>query len=163
MGRVIAAILKNNGRSPARLDRGKRSSSKPDFSTFSLLGIPAMSRTSVMTIGFLLIFLGIQLNMVESWVLTPQATRFWNERIVDPASDLVTESGDGMPWQQQLASPFQSPYQQASWGSNPAANSPFANAASGAAAKALAHPSWICWPVFFAGTVFFLHGLSMRK
>lgn len=119
-----------------------------------------MSRTSVMTIGFLLIFLGIQLNTVESFVLTPQATRFWNDRIVDPASELVTESESARPWQQ--SGILQSPFSQASWSSRTPATGLF-GANTGQAAKALTHPSWICWPVFFAGTVFFLHGLSMRK
>lgn len=34
-----------------------------------------------MTIGFLLVFLGIKFHLVESYLLTPNATKFWNSRI----------------------------------------------------------------------------------
>jgi hypothetical protein len=115
-----------------------------------------MSRTSVMTIGFFLIFAGIQLNFVESFELTPPAARFWNENIVNPASELVSDT-TGSP------AGFRSPWQQASW-SNPLPGA--RNLAAGLPAnsqRTLAHPAWICWPVFFAGMVFFLHGLSMRE
>lgn len=125
-----------------------------------------------MTIGFLLIFVGIQLNLVDSFVLTSEATKFWHERIVDPANELVTDSGAGYPangygsagqYQQQQPSPFQSPYFQASWnGNNPQAQG-YQQQSFAGAPKILTPPSWICWPVFFAGTVFFLHGLSMRQ
>jgi hypothetical protein len=117
-----------------------------------------------MTIGFLLIFVGIQLNVVEQFQLSPQATRFWNERIVDPASELVSEAdpyAQARGWQQQ-PSPYQSPYFQASW-SNPVTTQNQYGLSNPATAKTLMHPSWICWPIFFAGTVFFLHGLSMRQ
>lgn len=42
-----------------------------------------MSRYTTMTIGFLLVFMGIKFHMVESYLLTPNATKFWNERIGD--------------------------------------------------------------------------------
>ena len=45
-----------------------------------------MSRYATMTMGFLLVFMGIKFLMVESYYLTPQATKFWLERIEDPAS-----------------------------------------------------------------------------
>jgi hypothetical protein len=34
-----------------------------------------------MTIGFLLVLLGIKFHLVESYLLTPRATKFWNSRI----------------------------------------------------------------------------------
>ena len=39
-----------------------------------------MSRTSLMTVGLLAVFIGIQLNLVDSFVLTPRATEFWQKR-----------------------------------------------------------------------------------
>lgn len=39
-----------------------------------------MSRISMMTFGLLLILIGVQLNLVESFVLTPRATAKWNNR-----------------------------------------------------------------------------------
>ena len=41
-----------------------------------------MSRTSMMTSGLLLILIGVQLNLVESFVLTPRATSKWNSRAI---------------------------------------------------------------------------------
>lgn len=40
-----------------------------------------MSRYTTMTIGFLLVFMGIKFHLVESYLLTPRATKFWNSRI----------------------------------------------------------------------------------
>lgn len=42
-----------------------------------------MSRYTTMTIGFLLVMMGIKFHMVESYLLTPRATKFWMERIGD--------------------------------------------------------------------------------
>lgn len=39
-----------------------------------------MSRISMMTSGLLMILVGVQLNLVESFVLTPRATQHWNKR-----------------------------------------------------------------------------------
>ncbi len=117
-----------------------------------------MSRTTVMTIGFFLVFSGIQLNFVESFELTPPAARFWNENIVNPASELVSETS-----MQSQGNGLRLPWQQASWNSSfPVARS-LAAGLPGTSQRTLTHPAWICWPVFFAGMVFFLHGLSMRQ
>lgn len=43
-----------------------------------------MSRTSLVTTGVLAILFGIQLNMVDSFVLTPRATKFWQSRLNNP-------------------------------------------------------------------------------
>lgn len=45
-----------------------------------------MSRYTTMTLGFLLVFLGIKFHMVETYFLSSKATQFWMERIADPAS-----------------------------------------------------------------------------
>lgn len=41
--------------------------------------VSSMSRTAAMTIGLVLIFIGVQLFMVKSYLLTPTATRFVEE------------------------------------------------------------------------------------
>jgi len=41
-----------------------------------------MSRISMMTCGLLMILVGVQLNLVESFVLTPRATAKWNSRTI---------------------------------------------------------------------------------
>lgn len=111
-----------------------------------------------MTIGFFLVFVGIQLNLVESFELSPSAARFWNENIVNPASELVSETS----FQDQANGP-RLPWQQASWNGPLRQASGLAASLAPASQRTLTHPTWICWPVFFAGTVFFLHGLSMRQ
>lgn len=118
-----------------------------------------MSRTSVMTLGILLIFLGIKLNLVESYQLSPSATRFWMERIEDPAvayqsAGMAQPGGYGFG-----ANPgYQSPYQVASYSNynNPAL--PQINWPP----KTIVPPNWLCWPVFFLGAVLLLHGVSLR-
>ena len=40
-----------------------------------------MSRIALMTWGLLLIFFGVQLNLVNSFVLTPRATKFWKSKL----------------------------------------------------------------------------------
>ena len=40
-----------------------------------------MSRISLITWGLLLIFVGVQLNLVDSFVLTPRATKFWKSKL----------------------------------------------------------------------------------
>lgn len=107
-----------------------------------------MSRTSIMTIGFLLIMMGIKLNLIESYVLSPSATRFWMERIEDPT---VAMQAGYNPYGQTTA-PVPSLFQQASFGlSNPALPQ-----------KTLTPPQWLCWPTFFFGFVLLLHGASLR-
>lgn len=110
-----------------------------------------------MTIGFLLIFVGLQLNLVQSFELTPGAARFWNENIVHPAAELVSDASP------QSQGGWNNPWQQASWNGQLAAQRMIPDSLQPASQRTLTHPAWICWPVFFAGTVFFLHGLSMRQ
>ena len=40
-----------------------------------------MSRNTAVTIGFLLIFIGVKLRLVDSYTLTPKASKFYVERI----------------------------------------------------------------------------------
>ncbi len=114
-----------------------------------------MSRTSIMTIGILLILLGIKFNLVESYHLNAQATRFWMERIEDPAvaQQQALQAGRLPSFQ---TSPQYNPYQQASYPQNGALGEiPWQP-------KVIAPPAWLCWPVFFVGAVMLLHGLSLR-
>lgn len=115
-----------------------------------------MSRTSIMTIGILLILMGIKFNLVESYQLSPQATRFWMERVEDPAiaQQQALQANRFGGYQM----PTYNPYQQASFPNQgivePVINWP---------PKVITPPSWLCWPVFFVGAVMLLHGLSLRQ
>lgn len=106
-----------------------------------------MRRTKMMTIGFILIMVGIQLNVVDSFELTP---RF---------SNLLSEHG-GVPIQESPTNNY-SPYQQTSFSSNPGAE-PYMINQMISQAKVIRHPSWLCWPFIFCGTVLVLQGLIRR-
>jgi len=115
-----------------------------------------MHRFNTMAFGFFLIFLGIQLNVVERYVMTPRTANF------------MSADGD-------LRSAFQQPV-----GSNgivnPANNSPYYQASYQAPNAAIAPaystspisreirpPRWLCWPVLFLGAVILLNGLAVRR
>ena len=106
-----------------------------------------MRRTKIMTIGFVLIFLGIQLNLIESYELTPRFSNF------------LSETGDAS-FPTSLNEPVNTPYYQAAFRSQPKFGS--AGVTPGYL-KTITPPKWICWPVLFLGTVVFLHGFAKRR
>lgn len=140
-----------------------------------------MRRTSVMTMGFVFIFIGIQLNLVETYVLTPRFSSFLSEHTspqqqgyvngaVNPNLGLVNPAvaqNNGLQNSAQNSPFYQASYpgaQQVNSGINPL-NSPVRQPvlSNFAAPKIVSPPSWLCWPVLFLGTVVFLHGFSMRR
>ncbi len=125
-----------------------------------------MRRTSVMTIGFVLIFIGIQLNLVKTYVLTPRFSNFLSVNAPRNESDSLAIAGN--PNFDRTNPAYNSPYYQASFPRNAAANqqpvglAPMMTQMS-APARAVSPPNWFCWPVLFMGTVMLLHGISMRR
>jgi hypothetical protein len=113
-----------------------------------------------MTLGFVLIFVGIQLNLVETYVLTPRVSSFLSEHASSNPTDLA--NNDGLLGNN---SSYNSPYYQASYpnGSGLLNRGNVAAPAIFGRPKTITPPSWICWPVLFLGTVVFLHGFSMRR
>ena len=111
-----------------------------------------------MTLGFVLFFVGIQLNLVESYVLTPRISSFLAEH---RSSRMGALDNPGDSNSNKAAN---SPYYQASY---PAEGNWFnrqdAKPLNLGKLKTITPPSWICWPVMFLGTVVFLHGFSMAK
>lgn len=129
-----------------------------------------MSRTVMMTIGFLLIFAGIQLHLVESYVLTPRITAFLSDKfsnqqaIANPLYATNAQQANGFP-----ANPPNSPYRQAGYQNpiNVAANTaPLIGrnivGASGVQSRVISPPHWVCWPVIFLGAVILLNGAIRR-
>ena len=131
-----------------------------------------MRRTSIMAAGFVLIFIGIQLNLVETYTLTPRFSNFLSsQRVLRPVpnnqifNNGINTENPNAAFQNQNFSQNSSPFSQAS----------FPNVNNGALLpqqrliptygppKVIRPPSWICWPVLFLGTVVFLHGFSKRK
>ncbi len=109
----------------------------------------------MMTLGFLLIFIGIQLNVVDSYVMTPRMSRF----LSDNFSNSQPFGGPEIINQQ----PFQQSFQQASFGQPPRVEVPrpslgFANVPN----RIIHPPGWIGWPIMFLGAVFFLNGVIRR-
>lgn len=103
-----------------------------------------------MTIGLLLIFVGIQLYMIETYVLTSAATEFLNDRD-GTGQEQPTES---IAQQQQS---YRSPFFQTSYPNDSGNSSIPGNS------KTISPPRWLCWPIGFLGCVLALHGLAMRK
>lgn len=110
-----------------------------------------MSRSTIMITGFLLILIGIQLNFVQTYTLTPRATKFWAERLADPVDlgPLQTTNNQS-----------NSPFSQASFNNGtvkPAPGTMFLRA------KEITPPNWICWPVMFVGAVLSLQGILLKR
>jgi hypothetical protein len=115
-----------------------------------------MRRTSVMTLGFVLIFVGVQLHMVETFVLTPRFSNFLAENArqvqVQPVAAPVANPAAN--------ANYNSPYYQASHSN--VVSAPRMVTAMAAGPQQLTPPRWLCWPVLCIGGVVFLHGLSRR-
>ena len=95
----------------------------------------------MMAIGFVLVMLGLQLNFVESYELTPRFTNFLSEN-----GQLSTGTG---------AYPNQPIFQQTSFGQGVA---PY----SVQQVRVVTPPKWLCWPVLFCGAVLVLQGAARR-
>lgn len=102
-----------------------------------------MGRHRLMTLGVLLIFLGIQLYCVRTYWVTPKAAQFVQRRImeVDEATSDVTSG----------------PYFSTSFSSARGANW------TSSGGYALTPPSWIKWAALFAGSVLLLQGAMIPK
>ena len=132
------------------------------------------------------------MNLVESFVLTPGATRFWNERFVNYGFDAVPgnylansdgyfKTGDLMPRNSNASGIFSSesrnlyttpnyqrprnsgvPVYPSGYGNNPLPNPAVAKNQTGLQ-KMITPPSWFCWPPIFLGAVFFLYGAAHKE
>ena len=118
-----------------------------------------MRRTSIMTLGFVLIFIGIQLNLVETYVLTPRFSNFLAENAVHPESQSSVFPFSG----NNNSSAYNSPYYQASYPLTNIQQSQITGPVALGVSKSVSTPTWLCWPILFLGTVVFLHGLSVRR
>ncbi len=85
-------------------------------------------------VGIVLLFLGIQLRMVDSYVLTQKATQFIQER--------AHKSGF------RTANPYN--YQSTLMAAGPIAK------------KTIKHPRWTGWALVSVGAVLALHGLTLK-
>jgi hypothetical protein len=143
-----------------------------------------------MTIGLVLIFLGLQLVIVKSWYLSPTAARFLREDL-QGGNRLATGSGND---ESLFGGIFESPsgrnnsiagspsgqswpYYRSSQGGNGGSaewntgtyrNSSFSSESTAGTSgvvgsgQRIVPPRWVSWPPLFLGIVFFLHGLALR-
>ena len=120
-----------------------------------------MSRTSLMSTGFLLIFLGIQLNIVESFTLTPRVSNFLSDNFsgnpnVNPNAIADVNPVPGFR-QDANRQEYNSPYYQTAYSNNaPQFNNSLVPQVHN---RTFSPPRWICWPVLFLGAVLILQGL----
>ena len=111
-----------------------------------------MRRTSIMTLGLVLIFIGIQLNLVKTYVLTPRFSNLLADYAIVEREVVVAGA---------LAEVRSSSYYQASYAKNNPAKSKLGK--SGLGYQKITTPTWLCWPILFLGTVVFLNGASKRR
>ena len=108
-----------------------------------------MNRTVVMTLGFLLLFFGVQLNIVDSYVLTPRMANFLSDQLPsDPVITTPAAAGSG-----QFTPASYNPYDTA----GPQQVAPRERS------RVIRPPNWLGWPLIFLGAVFFLNGLAIRR
>jgi hypothetical protein len=112
-----------------------------------------MNRTVVMTLGFLLVFFGIQLNVVDTYVLTPRMANFLSDQLPDQQNQIQVAPNATAASQQQ-------PFVQAGYASNQPG---YAVPQTGSVSRTIQPPGWLGWPIMFLGAVFFLNGLSIRQ
>ena len=105
-----------------------------------------------MTLGFLLVFFGIQLNVVDSYVLTPRMANFLSDKL--PETPAI---------QNNIIDPNQQPGPFAQAGYSPINPSAIRVPVSSGANRVIRPPGWIGWPIMFLGAVFFLNGVTIRK
>jgi len=118
----------------------------------------SMRRTSTMTLGFVLIFLGIQFALVDSYLLTPRIVNFMSQdgRFAQVASPAAAPIG------QTAQNPYsQSPYSQVGYQA-PSQLPPVLTSAP-LANRTITPPRWLCWPLLFCGTVVLLQGVAKPR
>ena len=117
-----------------------------------------MNGSKIMMIGFLLIFIGIQLNLVRTYTLSPSATKFWNENLEDLEDVVqVPTVGNGR---------ITTPFSQASYGTqqNYGSVQPRMSVPTMLGGpKQITPPDWLCWPFIFIGAASAFYGLVLRR
>ena len=110
-----------------------------------------MNRVQYMTLGLVLAFVGSQLYFIDTYVLTPQATK-WVGKADKSELDPLQNSN----FAAQSPQDYNRVFQQANYSQSTDQNGQWKTL------RNITHPKWICWPVFFLGAVFFLHGIALR-
>ncbi len=92
-----------------------------------------LNRNHYFILGIVVLLIGIQLRMVESYVLNEDATRWLMERSNDPTHQMVTTASNLFP------------------------------AAGPLPGKTVVPPEWMGWAAISLGSVLVLHSLALPK
>jgi hypothetical protein len=106
-----------------------------------------------MTLVLVLIFIGIQLNLVDTYVLTPRFSNLLADHAtVEREVEAVRPTSEAR----------STNYYRASYQNNTRTESKLEKSGLGVQKK-ISTPTWLCWPILFLGTVVFLNGFSIRR
>jgi len=122
------------------------------------------NRNHYMTVGFLMIFCGFHFRVVESFVLTPQATKFLNDQQdgFELTGSVISEQNDRVATNS--AGGFLPSYQTAGNGPNwSLASSQKPTSGGEVSKKVITPPNWMGWPMIYLGAVTALFGMTMQK
>jgi hypothetical protein len=123
------------------------------------------NRNHYMTVGFLMIFSGFHFRVVESFVLTPEATKFLNEQhdgleltgsVIDQAGSRPLANNGSFLSQNQFASQSGSPTWNTAGYVRPTTEKIGEQ-------KVVTPPNWMGWPMIYVGAILTLFGLTMQK
>lgn len=124
------------------------------------------NRNHYMTVGFLMVLSGFHFRVVESFVLTPQATRFLNEQhdgleltgsVYKEDGNKVAATSGTTTWAQ-----YQ-PVSQTGRTGTMTAGYTKSETVTGAPKKVITPPTWMGWPMIYIGAVLALFGITMPK
>lgn len=138
------------------------------LSLISNLSESAMSwsRTHYLTVGFLMMFCGFHFRIVESFVLTPQTTKFIQDNSdgFDFGGDTFTATSPTNNLNQPYGnSALFNPYQTADYNGAQWQNVGYNNAPATTERKVVTPPTWLGWPMICAGAVLWLFGFTAAK
>jgi len=118
------------------------------------------TKAQYLTVGFLAVFVGINLRSVETFVLSDQTAKIINPDDVEYGAPDPTATNYGNQSAYNQNSLFRPTYQQAAFRNNSAQSNqgPKVPTLSG---KNLTPPSWLGWPFICVGSVMLLFGISL--
>ena len=123
-----------------------------------------MGRIHFMTIGLLLVLVGIQFYMIRTYVLTNDATRFLSSKMGNVDGGATTGLNQPSAFNAGARSSFgNSVFSNSSYRSNAMANARDTAIRITGYQKQITPPSWLKWATMFLGAVLFLHGAAIPR
>jgi hypothetical protein len=124
------------------------------------------NRNHYMTVGFLMILSGFHFRVVESFVLTSEATKFINEQhdgleltgsVYPEDGQKVAATNNSMAWTQ-----YQPASQTGRTGTMTTGYTK-SETVTDSSNKIVTPPNWMGWPMIYIGAVLALFGITMPK